>query len=619
MHEKITYEELIQARRRSMAEAGSVEKTIRNAISYLHRYLMAPTGRSDVDLVGAELREDFDSSLDQALTAAGSNKRAVRAALKQWKSTYEDLLQSQGLPDDFSEALQELFRRHNLVGENHFQAVKVAQLAGINDTTLRHWVRGSRTPSPKSRKDIRRLEVFFKLPAGTLSDLLSSYGISAPEKSERARGINTPYRLKKDEIPPSLEEEIQDLVRFKTAPAPPRGMKRNEAWKTKPLNEHGGYAYPIAVISKDRYSPTAETILQSTCNYLGYLHREQEVSLDDVSLALFAKTEWVSDFLDFLAQRAGRHTTNLVRFLNHIVTPLLHPEAGFVAQRADLAALHPDGIPQSGWKDFCAREREEMLRLSKDLERGNTLEFGRDPEENIESILRADDPIAWLVELERRVSASGPSPTTAPIRYAAWIRDRLLIRLLISNPLRKNQIQTLTWRSDNTGELRQDHDGQWWLVFEVRRFKNDRFAAKRKYQAPVDGWVAELIPQYLEAARPRLYGAGECDYLFLPCKKTNGSRLGFSSLDIRLAGITKKFLPDVAPRGFRTHAFRHIIATGMLKNGYTVDEVAAVLHDRPNTIRKAYSHLVESDGAKALSGHLAKLRGEGPGHGRRAA
>jgi integrase/transcriptional regulator with XRE-family HTH domain len=591
-----------------MAEAGSADKTIRNAISYLRRYLMKPSGRSDGDPVGAELCEDFASSLDHALMAAGSNQRAVRASLKQWKSSFDQLHHSQGLPDDFTQALQELFRRHDLIVERGFQTTKVARLAGIKQQALSHWVHGSTTPSLKSKKSIQCLEVFFGLPAGTLFDRLSDYGIYPNRTAQAKKGDASPYCLKEDEISPSLEGEIRSLVLFKTAPTPPPGMNRNEAWKVKPLNEHGDHVYPLGLLPNDRYAPTSRAVIQAIRLYLGYLHREKGIPLDSLSLALFAKADWIYDYLQFLSDRAGRHTTNLVGYLNSTALPLLHTEFGFVVQRKDLAALHPDGISQSEWKNFCTLERDKILKLKRDLERGRTLEIGRDPEECIEAILRSDDPISWLIELESRLSSSPPPQTTAPVGYTCWMRDRLLVRLLISNPLRKNQIQTITWRPDNTGELRQDQDGQWWLVFEARRFKNDRFAVKKKYQAPVDGWVADLIPQYLEEVRPNLYGSDDCDYLFLPSKKGNGDRSHFSTLNDRLLGVTQKYLPDVAPGGFRTHSFRHIIATGMLKKGSTIDEVASVLHDTPDTVRRAYGHLVESDGTKALGKYLAALR-----------
>jgi hypothetical protein len=48
--------------------------------------------------------------------------------------------------------------------------------------------------------------------------------------------------------------------------------------------------------------------------------------------------------------------------------------------------------------------------------------------------------------------------------------------------------------------------------------------------------------------------------------------------------------------GFGSHAYRHIIATDYIKNDVNGIEVAAsILHDKPETVRKTYKHLLHAD------------------------
>ena len=63
--------------------------------------------------------------------------------------------------------------------------------------------------------------------------------------------------------------------------------------------------------------------------------------------------------------------------------------------------------------------------------------------------------------------------------------------------------------------------------------------------------------------------------------------------------LTAKYLwgcPGVGP-----HAFRHIVATAILKNSLNDWQTAAlVLHDRVETVQKHYAHLRSSDGARRM-------------------
>lgn len=100
--------------------------------------------------------------------------------------------------------------------------------------------------------------------------------------------------------------------------------------------------------------------------------------------------------------------------------------------------------------------------------------------------------------------------------------------------------------------------------------------------------------------RPRLVGAGECDYVFRPISTSRLSAkkpdepVTISFLSRNVYRVSQRYIPDCP--GFSMHAFRHLSATEYVKNtpaGYAV--AAAVLHDREETVSAAYSWVAPAD------------------------
>lgn len=204
--------------------------------------------------------------------------------------------------------------------------------------------------------------------------------------------------------------------------------------------------------------------------------------------------------------------------------------------------------------------------------------------------------------------------------YAAWIRDVLLCKLLISNPLRVAQLSTMRFRG-NRPNLYQTADGSWRIRFDPSDFKNEKGAAFEEYDAAVEPTVWPWIRRYLSEARPMLFGA-ETDYLFLPCVEGPNRAAGYAALDIEPAGnwiadglakritvVTARYMPE--GNGFGPHAFRHIIATDHLKR-HPQDylTVAQLLHDTLTTVMKAYAHLKVDDGLRTLHAGVAQAMRE---------
>jgi integrase len=82
------------------------------------------------------------------------------------------------------------------------------------------------------------------------------------------------------------------------------------------------------------------------------------------------------------------------------------------------------------------------------------------------------------------------------------------------------------------------------------------------------------------------------------------------ALGIIIRKFTQFYLAEYGCVGFGPHCFRHIVATEWVKNhpdGYEV--AAAILHDTPETVRKAYSWVTPADKIAHWNNYFESLSG----------
>lgn len=283
-----------------------------------------------------------------------------------------------------------------------------------------------------------------------------------------------------------------------------------------------------------------------------------------------------------------------------------------------------------------------------------------------------DQPITVLWDLARNMEAVVPLYEKGSVgRLATLKRDIFFVKLITSNPLRCENFAMMThipadWSefriacelyartgdasgihvlTDETSNLYQKPDGTWWLRFAPVDFKNQVGAASEPYDVPV---VEDLIPalfEYLfrhrlvllEAAKTSISDfrskAGlpplleeealkieRCPYVFRPNERalyskpasrrqryTGAEQMGSWEISRIMYYRTRRHLPSCP--GFAAHACRHLVASHFVKNeldGWHV--AAAVLHDRPETVRKHYAWLRTADRVKPWHRHYTELK-----------
>lgn len=611
MDEEITYGALIRHYRQELREAGKADSTISNQVSRLKRF-MALAGRDDHDPAGAELEDDetFTQIRDQVIEdGAASNQRAMRSTLQAWRKSYRRLAHQTELPERFADALRVLVDRSDLTQR------AIARSAGMTGGVLLNWLRGDLPIlNEKGSRRIAVLEDLFGLARGCLAEKVgrASLVINNPQPDPN-RLVDQPYALRESEIPAPLETEIRNLVRHKTD-AFSGGKRRNSNWRLKSLGSYHREVSDLARVG-DQVCPTAESAIGKIRGLFGFLVREKHWSLEDLHLVHFLDPELLKEYIHFLKDRRGHYTNNSTLLLIH-ASSLIHPDWGYVTQSPEMGIHLDPPVSRESWHQFCVDRFNQINSLRKELEKSGQLRPGRRPNDPIERILGHPKPASWLFTLVSRMEENfslRANARRAPVKTALAARNIALVKLLTMNPLRVNQLAMMTYRADNTGNLRRKQDGSWELVYEPWEFKNEKGAAKETYRADIHPWAADSLECYLFEHRRALPAAEHCDYVFLGRlirRKQKGlAKYKLSGISKTIRDLTRTYLEEVAPKGFGPHAFRHIIATHYLKchpGNYPL--VAQILHDKLETVMDAYGHLQVGDGldawAETIAGHI---------------
>jgi len=576
-----------------------------NMRSALKRFLAA-AGKSLDSPIGAEMTGDFAEVREKALEGIGL-KDPVRSRIKSWQDSYMELLEAFGMPESFGEALKWAMQRQGI------GLKALTQISGVKRSAIYEWSNNRSFPTRQANMGkINNLERALDLPPNTLVAKLPS-----PRKKGEGQtpwGRQLSERILRTDAYSCFVGELENcpkqIIRFwdefqyyKTAELLPPGIKRqkNGIWRVNP----------------DGTCPTAEMLKGVAGLLFGFfaLGRTNEdplrcglgVPSEELCPSMLIDPEKVVAFLNFVKLRSGRSRhSGYSRCVLGLSLSLIHPETGFLLQRRDLVLPRNQRENEEAWRDHCAKAYKYLREAKNNLETKRS----RDPWELLAPILDSPQPIAILIEmneiaLERHSKRWGSRLCPYSARS---FRDCLLNYMLTFHPLRRKNYSRLTWRADNTGHLRQ-RDGGWWLSIPAEEFKNEKGAAKEGYSVMVNPHLWPMIDRYLNVYRPILRTG--TDRVFLPAWNQPNSKAGVISPQIIgniVREFTKQFCPVSIPGGFGPQAYRHIVATDILKNNPTMVEVAAaVLHDRPETVRKAYARWLQGDKYAHFHNYMATV------------
>lgn len=617
-----TYADLRRVHLERLEAAQKSKAEISNQSSALNMF-MAAIGRTEHSTCNQDFGDRFDASLTrftEVLSAKGGKSASISnklAHIRAFRVTYRSMISNVAPTGAFASALVALMQTRQL------DAKGLAKLTGLDDFTVYNWATGRRIPQKSSITNIRKLEAFFRVREGALLDkVFPATGPVAPRlESRRKRQKLIEDRYVYNDPCERIREEWRELLAFATAPYLANGMKRNASWRVKPADqvtcEYGWAALApggVCVTSQLRW-------FQVSC-FFGFLLRSTSLGgkgmqESQLSLALLSDAKLALEYLEFKRQRAGVYTGDAEK-IPGFWNSLTRPETGFLWQKPEYGSRLPSPVASGQWREWCETNRKRLREAVKELKKGGHIKQGRNPQEPIQAILAEPSPIKVLIQMTERMEQQFTLDCRKTM-LAIRKRNLLLVKMLISNPLRVHNFSVMAYRRDNSGNLYKTSYGEWRLRFRPEDFKNQRGAASNPYDVVLPKWIYEDITEYLQVHRPVLLShksrpAMQTDRVFVPkvCGDNAKNHWSPQAISNCLLEITKAFVPG-SP-GFGIHAFRHIIATDYIKNnpnGFQV--VANILHDKLETVLQAYAHLKVSDGfshwSYYLEGQVSAVRG----------
>lgn len=618
--------------------------SIANTMAALNGF-MRERGLTDDKVVGGTLRGAFYGARDAHLARLRGDDhskafvRDRKSRLGHWHRLIRALDHEGASIDGTRTPLQ--LALHALFADGR-QIKPTARKVGMSYATLTQWIKGA-LPRFGTEHHLKRLEAVCELAPGTLTDLLpyaigkdpnaSAPGPVIPYRARLAAQIADEYRLIEEEVSPTIRAEWQGLISHKSLIAlsgarsnvlplrqPPRRSSLREAitadakagdkkWRVTPMlpplpperwiDAIGGQLCRTAAI---RWSYTA--------GFFGWAKMPLErggaaLTPEALTLGLLCDTDLILSYLEWREARSDGVNSGITSFLK-FTKMLCDPATGFLLTHPEIGRRV--GVTDSkAWRDRCIAAHMWMAESTRKLERLVTV--GRDPKDPLLASLDLPMPLDNFVTAVRRCESCRPS--TGGEWEAVWARDLLLLALTMSNPLRVRNLRELTYRPDNTGQLRKNRAGEWRIFIARPNFKNVKGAAKDKdYDQAVDPSVWPYIERYLADYRA-VIGGSRPELVFVSSENPN---VEWEGLDRRYAILTKRYVPGCP--GVGPHAIRHIVATSIIIKTGDFLLAADTLHDKPATVEKHYAHLLASVGDRgrrsALGDAYAKVSVRNP-------
>jgi len=626
-------------------------------------------GFEEKEVIGTELLERFEEML-RLLTSqieSADTRSTFSSQIRRWQSYYLRICRSKELPKQFIAALEAALNRALMNTAQLSEAANVsllkinAWLNGINNPAIESFPEIRRIEQALSLSlDTLTSRIIKTRPKHFSSSVYPEYvivdneevkirkdkkilsylrpllpddydTITADERLEITvwlvknlirpttewgrwhRSISgTHYSLR--EFPPVVAEEFNELVKFKREKIPPPDMKRVGSW-----------SHETEVLHKNTFQ-----------QFFGYLslpadaedRRFRGLGLDPYvfTLAILSCHKFIDKWLRWKARRRKNGCEEdsysffdiciLESIINH-----LEPETGWLRQKPEIAKyLKPiSGFidesfikrARSDWNGTCDEALIKYKELAAVIE--DVAEEQRDPFEPIMPLLDVDhlhyqNPILALRTFSQNIINDLPDPSLAPIKAARQVRNYLITRILFATVFRSRNIRELTYREDNTGQLRRRGD-KWVVVISWKLFKNKQssfFGSKKKkhdYErvlADKDG-LYMWIEEYIRKHRPILLKGVSSDTFFVGTLKNPIMPIAHFHRTYRRLTIyyfaynpyLNRGVPGVKPHG--PHSVRDILATFVIQLTGSFELAAYVIGDAERTVREHYTRFMPKD------------------------
>jgi site-specific recombinase XerD len=480
------------------------------------------------------------------------------------------------------------------------------------------WINFKKKPTRKDLPLIQRIERAFRMAEKYLLSLIPRKLDPRPtQTTQYGKKVAKACKTKYPGFTALVDTQLRQLTIHMTSPSPENGFARNSVWTS----------------TESGIPPRADIVEGLFKAFFGFCcfpkdhpdidKRGLGLRPEEMSIALVAVKEIDEGFLEFLKIRSGGvHTGNTESFIN-VAKSLLRKGTGYIYQHTEFAqdvkqilcgnpdlaeriSSYRESVTGNGvqvqeisqtedWQNRCLETRAHLTDLFKGYYEQDQIELGRDPEEPIREILDLSRPLEALHSMVKAMQADVPLNPRANTEMFLYYRNLLLIMMLMANPLRIRQFSIMQFGRN----LYRKANGEWWLRFRAKDFKNRKALKKRNgrkksgksYDVRISSKLYKLLDKYVKL-RADFLGDVKSDYVFV---SRHRKRMKVGRLFDLVADLTYRYIPDCL--GFGPHAFRHIVATDLIKRHGSVGIflAAKVLHDKLETVEQAYEHLTTND------------------------
>lgn len=598
----VSYEYLISTHTNELkltSNSSRVEQVIRNHLSAL-RAFMETSHKNPSSAVGAELAEEFEKQLERHLSSSNLSPRSIidrKSLLNAWKDTFQSLKsgsprksrerkRAELLPEEmnpFEKALRQGLKNTNQ------RPKTVAKKAGICASAVGRWTRGA-IPNARSLETIERLERVLMLEQGELIEayIAATAGTSStdPYRSRLKEQTADQYTLKIAEVTPQFAMEWTAYLQYKTSRIEPK-IARSRSGRWTLVEPRESYLQSNLFNSVNgQICPTAQLTWSKLTRFIGFLRLPIEKGGYGLSDSLAQTLGWlavpnaVDAYMTFMKRRSDGLIHGGHGKFAAWVASMTDSRTGYLTQQPSFANKLSSGLDDLSWKESCEQARQVSLAWKSDSN-----DMSRNPSSPIKFLLDQEEPLKPVFAAMKRLRDIGDRAGSGTVNQAVARRDELLLGLLVSNPLRKTNMVTLTYNSKNTGKIYVTAGGQWRIKLQGGAFKNRKRVGGEAYDVPVASWLAPLLRDYVQLFRPVLCKGRDSGYLFVT---QSGDK--YPTLSEHVAELTKRHIPGCS--GFAMHAFRHLVATDWLtKHHNDFLTVAELLNDTIEVVMKNYAHL----------------------------
>ncbi|MEJ7934457.1 hypothetical protein WG907_09340 [Sphingobium sp. AN558] len=419
------------------------------------------------------------------------------------------------------------------------------------------------------------------------------------------------------DAPSSLENEMRDLLRFKTATLTDIGFQRSGVWGEETSSqkvEHLGLMFGALAAS-----PRSAIA--------GYGVRRSDLSF---AMLVFPKVwDW---YVQWRERRRGFYTHWELDMLR-LGMALARVDTGWLRQTPRLAdrlcpiegLISPEDIEtaRADWAGACEILYVHAAARAKEIDRVSRVH--RDPFEPIMPVLEADSPLGEYRKITEEILRLMPDSGRYPRPAAEAVRSFLMIRLGLHSGLRQKNLRQLMVcprnqipRSDRQletlrrGELRWSERAQGWeIVVPSIAFKNSgsSFFGGKPFRLvlPDLGGLYGHIARYIETHRAALLsGASDPGTFFVKTVKATSGSAEYDQntfyeawrLITQRYGVFNPYTGRGAIKGLLPHGphnVRDVLATHILKQTGSYEQASYAIQDTPDMVARHYGRFLPQD------------------------